>query len=75
MSRNKYINYINDNINEMNISDRREILQMIINDVNHEKIVEKGNGSQIKYSDLNVNLLKNIYNFISNKIENNAGFL
>ncbi len=67
---NKYIIYINDNINELKVSHRKEILQIIIgSDIEPDKIVEKGNGTQIKYSDIDKNLLKKIYNFIYNKLE------
>lgn len=70
--KNKYIIYISDNINELKLNYRKEILQIIIySNIEEEKIVEKGNGTQIKFSDLAGNnlLLKNIYNFIYNKIE------
>lgn len=69
---NRFILYINDNINELKLNHRKEVLQMIIGaDIDDDKIVEKGNGTQIKFSDINVDLLKNIYNFVYNKLELN----
>jgi hypothetical protein len=66
---NKYILYINDNINELKIDFRREILQMIIySSIEDEKIVEKGSGTQLKFADIEYNLLVSIYNFIYNKL-------
>ena len=72
----KYINYINDNINELKINFRKEVLQMIkYSDILDDKIVEKGNGSQVKYSDIDNNLLKSIYNFIQNKRNMKTDFI
>ncbi len=68
--KNKYILYICDNINELKLNNRKEILQMIIySSIDPEKIIEKGNGTQVKISDINDTLLKNIYNYIHNKFE------
>jgi len=67
---NKYIIYINDNIQELKLNFRKEILQIILcSNINHSKILEKGSGTQIKYSDIDGSLLKIIYNNIYNKIE------
>jgi hypothetical protein len=67
---NKYISYINDNINELKLSFRKEILQIIRNsNIDDDKIVEKGSGTQIKFSDIDPVLLKIIYNYIYKKIE------
>jgi hypothetical protein len=66
----KYINYINDNVNELKLSFRKEILQIILySNIEEEKVVEKGSGTQIKFSDIDPILLKNVYNFIYKKIE------
>ena len=67
---NTYKAYIHEHINELKINDRKEILQMITYSVDDEKIAEKGNGTQIKFDDINQVLLLNIYNFVYNKIEN-----
>lgn len=66
----KYIVYINDNINELRLNFRIEVLQMILySNIDDEKIVEKGSGCSIKFADLDQSLIKNIYNFIYKKIE------
>lgn len=67
--RNKLIMYIYDHVNDLKLNHRKEVLQMIMYNVDHDKIVEKGNGTQIKFSDMNDNILKNIYNYIYNKSE------
>lgn len=68
--KNKYILYICDNINELKLNNRREILQMIMYaNIDSDKIIEKGNGTQIKFADISDILLKNIYNYIYNKFE------
>lgn len=68
--KNKYILYICDNINELKLNNRREILQMIMYaNIDSDKIIEKGNGTQIKFADISDILLKNIYNYIHNKFE------
>lgn len=69
--KNKYILYIDDNINDLKLSYKKEILQMIIySNINDDKIETKPNGTLIRFSDINNNLLKNIYTYIFNKIEN-----
>ncbi len=70
LERKKFILYINENINELTLNFRKEILQMILcSDIDPTKIVEKGSGTQIKYENIEIELLKNIYNYIYNKIE------
>lgn len=67
---NKHIIYINDNINELKPNYRKEILQMIIySNTDYDKIVDKGNGSQVKFADIDPLLIKSIYNFIYKKME------
>jgi hypothetical protein len=73
---NQYILYISDNINELKINHRKEVLQMIIgSEIEDDKIVEKGNGTQIKFVDIDMQLLQNIYNFLYNKLENTANVI
>ena len=68
--RNKYIIYINDNINELKFAFRKEILQIILySNIEESKVVEKGSGTAIKYAHLDSTLLKTIYNFILKKLE------
>ncbi len=67
---NQYILYISDNVNELKLNYRKDVLQMIIgSEIDDDKIVEKGNGTQIKFSDMSPELLQSIYNFIYNKLE------
>ena len=67
----KFIVYINDNIQELKLNHRKEILQILLcSNIDQNKILEKGSGTQIKFSDIDSSLLKIIYNNIYNKIEN-----
>ena len=60
--------FITDNINEVMIQDRREILQLIYNSPSRSKLKEKGGGTQIKLDDLSDILVDKIYNLIQNKL-------
>jgi hypothetical protein len=72
----KYINYINDNINELNPKFRKEVLQMLIySNIDDDKIVAKGSGTQIKFADIDQSVLISIYNFIYKKIESPSDFI
>jgi hypothetical protein len=71
----KYINYISDTINDLPFLAKVEILQMIIYDIEDEKIIEKGNGTQIKFADINQETLLKIYNNIFKKSESNSKLL
>jgi hypothetical protein len=71
----KYKNFISDTINELPNHSRIEILQMIINDIDDEKIVEKGNGTQIKFADISHDVLMKIYNNILKKTESTTNNL
>jgi hypothetical protein len=71
LTREYKIRYINDNINVIGYSYRKEILQMIIFEISPALIKEKGNGTQVKFEHINDELLTKIYKFIYNKIETN----
>jgi hypothetical protein len=72
LDKNTIIMYITDTISELKLTHRIEILQMIIySNIDSSKIVEKGGGTQIKFSDLSDTILENIYNYIYNKYEGN----
>ena len=75
--RNKYIIFIDENINELKFDFRKEVLQILLYAFidDDEKIIEKGSGTQIKYDNIDSVLLKNIYNFIRNKIEMTTEFI
>lgn len=72
----KYIIYIANKINELRLCHRKEVLQMILySNIDQSKIKEKGNGTQIKFSELSPDLIKNIYNFVYNKVENSTDII
>ncbi len=58
------IQYIDEYIDKLSYNSKREILTMLKNSLDDKKLVEKGIGTQIKYSDIPNNLLI----WISNKI-------
>jgi len=60
--------YILDNTNELEIHDRKELLQMIFNSQFRSKLKEKGNGTQIRLEALSTELLEKIYNFVFAKL-------
>ena len=71
--RNKMIIYINDNIQELKLNHRKEILQILLcSNIDQKKILEKGSGTQIKFSDIDSSLLKVVYNNIYMKIEKSS---
>jgi hypothetical protein len=61
--------YIIENINELNIYDRIEILQILYNSIARTKLVEKGSGTQIKISDIPDDILLNIETLIKQKLD------
>ena len=65
----EHMSFIIDNVNELMIQDRCEILQMIYNSPARSKLKEKGNGTQIKLGDIPDTLIKNIHDFIVQKLE------
>ena len=62
------LTFITDNINELLIQDRREILQMIYNSASRSKLKEKGGGTQIKLNDLSEQLMEKIYDSVKLKL-------
>jgi DNA polymerase III alpha subunit (gram-positive type) len=64
-----YINYICDNVNELEHETRVSVLQMIFNSSSRCKIKEKGSGVQIKISDLSESLIIKLHSYIHEKIE------
>lgn len=69
------ISFITDNINELVLQDRREILQIIYNSHSRSKLKEKGGGTQIKLSDLSSELIKKIYDVIQKKMSEQSNIL
>ncbi len=64
------IKYINQSLNDLNVSEKQEILQMLINSIDDKKIQTKGDGTQIRYSDIPKNILQNIQSYIKIQLEN-----
>lgn len=62
------IDYIYDNINNINIEDRLTILKIIYDSKFKNKIHEKGDGCQIKLNLLPADIINKIYKTILEKI-------
>lgn len=62
--------YIVSKINDLHITERYHILNMITKDpmVDKTKIQTKGDGTQIRFSDLSDDLIESIYVFINEKL-------
>ena len=73
--RESYVVYIYEHINELKPVFRQEILQNILCSVPENKIIEKTKGTEIKFMDINDELIKNIHTYIMNKLENNNLFI
>ena len=67
--------YLHDNINDVSIETRIELLQIIFNSCISDKIVEKGEGIQLKFSVIPDNLINIIYNILERKIKENMIYL
>lgn len=62
--------YLVENINDACINTRRELLQIIYN--NSSKIIkEKGNGVQIKFSDMSDSIINTLYNILYKQMQEN----
>lgn len=70
-TRTSKIIYITNNLNELRLQSRKEILQIIINSysISDEKIIEKGNGTEILYKYISDDLLDKIYKYIKQKLD------
>jgi hypothetical protein len=60
--------FILDNINELQLQDRREILQMVYNSASRSKLKEKGSGTQINLEDISDILIEKIYTLMNEKL-------
>lgn len=67
--RNEYINYIQENINEMQIDQLRNIFQKIYDSINKKDIMEKGDGTYIKFNVIPDDIILYIYNYIKSKLD------
>jgi hypothetical protein len=68
ISINDKVTFITDNINEIILSDRRAVLQMIYNSPIRNKLKEKGGGTQVKIDDLSNDMINNLYHLIMRKL-------
>ena len=61
--------YINQNVDEISLDERKMVLKMVIDhSVEDSKIQTKGNGTMIAYKDMSKPLIISLYNFIQSKI-------
>lgn len=67
--------YITDNINNLSINERQEILQILVNSVDDNKIQTKGDGTQIKLKDIPQQAIVNIYGFMHKKLSDKVNKL
>lgn len=63
--------YIYENINDIDIEVKKELLQIIYNSNTKDKIIEKGNGVQIKFDDIDESIIITIHNILKKKIKEN----
>ncbi len=71
MEKNNHIVYIQNNVYKISVDDRQAILQMIINaNVASNKIQTKGDGTEIKFSNIPAEIIRDIYHFIQQRINN-----
>lgn len=67
---NDQIIYIQNNVDNLDLEERKQIYQMLINaSVDDNKIQAKGRGIQISFSHIPVSMILTIYQFVKTKIE------
>lgn len=64
--------YIYENINDISLVNKIEIVQYIYNTRFRNKLVEKGNGIQVKLSELSYQLISIVYDMIVKKSKENV---
>jgi hypothetical protein len=63
------ITYIKQKVGDLNVNERKDILQMLINSgIEDSRIHSKGRGTQIKFMDIPTDMIVSIYKFIQVKI-------
>jgi len=68
----KMIVYIKQKITEISLSNRKEVLKIIMaSGVDDHKIHSKGNGTQVKFRDLPTDVINSIYLFVKSKVDTN----
>jgi hypothetical protein len=73
MDANEQITFIIENVNELQISDRRNVLQLLF-DAGSE-LKETGSGSQIRIGDLPDDLINEIHKRVRDKIDEQLNIL
>jgi hypothetical protein len=64
------IMYIKHNVIDLSINERKDILQMIINSgIEDNKVQSKGNGTQIKFKDLQSDVIVSIHKYMQTKMK------
>lgn len=61
--------YVKQKIDELSLNERRDILQILINNGLEDKIIEKGGGSQIKFKEIPRSIIVDIHKYAKTKIE------
>jgi hypothetical protein len=63
------IKYIERNVNELSISEKQDILHIIMNSsIENRKVQTKGDGTQIKFKDIPKYTIVSIYHYIKDKL-------
>jgi len=60
--------YIKHHINDMMLSEKEDILKMIVGSMSDNKIHTKGDGTQVKFDDMPKTTISMIYNYMKRKI-------
>lgn len=70
------MDYIDENVDDLDREERQEILNLIVNSgIDESKLHDKGDGAQIRYSDLTDESINSIYVYTKNKIEKKTQFI
>lgn len=63
--------YLYYNINDIDVEAKKELLQIIYNSNSKNKIIEKGNGVQIKFDDIDDSTIITLHSILQKKINEN----
>jgi hypothetical protein len=63
------IKYIKQHVGDLLVSERQDILQMIVNSsIEDNKIQTKGDGTQVRFADIPKPIIGMVYSYIQNKL-------
>ena len=65
----KLITYVDGNIDNLSITHKKHIFEMLRKDIGDDKIMQKKDGCQIRFSDIKIKLLEEIKEYISKVLE------